>query len=188
MEAASEVVAPVIIVAIALVIAAPILGLMPSPFGTEPNVVTAALRDMVKDTNALLLKSSVKLKHGFNIYAGEGNAVDLDPDLSGARSIIFETSFGETFDVTVTGRGIKSIEFSEQARVIMLESDGTAGMVKIAVPKELLGDEFNVKVSGQEADFKTSENETQLEVQVYRPADSNIIFVLGTPMSILQLP
>lgn len=187
MDATSETVAPVIIIAVAIVIAAPLTGLWPSPFG-EPNSTVAGFKDAIKHTNALLWKSSVQLKNGFNIYAGESNVIDLEPDLTGARSVIFKTDDGELFDITVTGRGIKSIEFNENSRTIILGSDGTEGMLKISVSKELLGDQFSIKVGGHEADFTVFETETEIEVLVYRPADSNVIFVLGTPKPILSYP
>ncbi|MFQ5969564.1 MAG: hypothetical protein ACE5J2_03595 [Nitrososphaerales archaeon] len=193
MELTSEVVAermaPVIIIAVALVIAAPLAGLGPSQFETEPNTATTAFKNMVKHTNAFLWKSSLHFKNGFNTYAGENSVIDLDPDLLGERGIIFKANDEDkTFRITVTGIGIKSIEFSQESRIIMLENDGTEGMLKIEVPKELVVDEFTVKIDGQKTYFEISETETDLELLVYRPADSTVIFVVGTPEPILRYP
>jgi len=103
--------------------------------------------------------------------------------LSEAGTTIFRVGVADTtFDIKIISEGIYSMSFSQEEKSITLESDGTGGLIEVAIPKELLGGEFTVMIDGNEEpiEFDVSETETESVLLFDKPADSSIIAIQGT--------
>jgi len=101
--------------------------------------------------------------------------------ISEAGTTIFEVTYEDRkFNVTIIGQGIKSLEFSQEDKVIALENDGTKGVLEVEIPKELLDGEFTVIANNVDIEFEISETATHSILLFDKPDGSKTIVIRGT--------
>jgi hypothetical protein len=101
--------------------------------------------------------------------------------VSEAGTTIYEVTVDEQkFTIKVTGEGIKSLAFGKEQKTTALENNGTAGVIEIEIPKELLNGEFTVMVDDNTIEFKKSETDTHTTLLLDRPDGTELITIQGT--------
>jgi hypothetical protein len=101
------------------------------------------------------------------------------PSEAGAASFVVEIENG-TFGIPVVGQGITSLVFNQQNRTITLDNNGTAGLLQIEIPKELMSGNFTVLIDNKKAEYKSSESETHSTIIIDRPSNATTITIQGT--------
>jgi hypothetical protein len=84
------------------------------------------------------------------------------------------------FNVTINGEGISDAGFSSEKGAILLENDGTSGLLEVEIPKELMSGNFTVIVDDKNIEYKASESETYSTIILDRPSNSTMITIQGT--------
>jgi hypothetical protein len=130
-----------------------------------------------------LLKIAIP-KNLWSLYFGNLDKFSLTKPklipMEAGNSIFQIEAQNKTFDISVSGEGIQSLDFSQELQTIYLENDGTAGTLEVVIPKELLGGTFTILIDNEHIQPKISESDTESRILLERPANSTAITIQGT--------